>query len=114
MNLSDEQRRKERLALLREMLKNEFGKVEELPKGGGRRYGLDCEAEFAVEHLSGRPRLIFCPSTELLTDVGVSFAQRFKEGIEEARHYLETKKGIYIVQLLTSGVKLHERLPSAT
>jgi hypothetical protein len=108
MNVSDDQRRQERLTLLGGMLKDAFGEAEELQKGGGRRYGFDCQAELAVEHTSGRPRLIFCPSIELLINVDAPFERRFKEGIEKAKRYFDSKKGVYIVQLLTSGVRLYE------
>lgn len=108
MNVADEERKKERVELLQKMLKEEFVNFEELHGKGGRQYGLDCEAELAVEHSSGRPRVILCPSRELLTDVGLPFETRFKEAIEQAKHYLKNEKGLCVVQVLSGGVKLHE------
>jgi len=104
----DAKRKKERTELLRKMLEDEFGEYEVLHGRGGSRYGIDCEVELAVEHNSGRPRVVLCLSLELLTDVGVPFERRFKEGIEQAKHYIESREGVCIVKILTGGVELHE------
>lgn len=108
MNVEDQERKEERVELLQKMLKDEFVNFEDLHGKGGRRYGLDCEAELAVEHSSGRPRVILCPSRELLTDVGVPFETRFKEAIEAAKHYMNNEEGVCVVRILRGIVELHE------
>ena len=108
MEKEDLQRKKERLELLHQMLKQEFGEYEELPRG--EKYGAGWEAAVAIEHPSGKSRVILTLTSELLTDEGISFETRFREGIERAKRYINKAEGkLIVLQLLTDQIrKIHE------